>query len=282
MVQASDIAKHMAVRGSDGGHVGTVDHVDDTRITLTRTDSADGVHHHVPLSAVARVDQHVHLNITAAAALAPGGAGATAPRGRGIWPWLVGIVGLVLLLLLFRSCQERTQPVAVATPDGTPMTNETPAAGAGAALPVQAVALPNGKLIDLDPGSLNFALQRYLSSSATTPRTFTFDKLNFDTGSAAIRPADAANVDALAQILAAYPKATVTIVGYTDARGGAGGNAQLGRQRADAVVAALTGKGVDKGRITAASGGEANPADTNATTQGQFENRRTELVVTAK
>ena len=44
----------------------------------------------------------------------------------------------------------------------------------------------------------------------------------------------------------------------------------------------LAAKGVDKGRMEAKSGGESNPTDTNATAQGQAENRRTELVVTAK
>ena len=72
------------------------------------------------------------------------------------------------------------------------------------------------------------------------------------------------------------------IIGYTDARGSAPGNSTLGQQRADAVTAALIAKGVDKGRITSVSGGESNPTQTNATAQGQFENRRTELVVTAK
>jgi outer membrane protein OmpA-like peptidoglycan-associated protein len=32
-------------------------------------------------------------------------------------------------------------------------------------------------------------------------------------------------------------------------------------------------------RIDTASGGETNPADTNATSSGQAENRRTELIV---
>nr|WP_294395207.1 OmpA family protein [uncultured Sphingomonas sp.] len=144
------------------------------------------------------------------------------------------------------------------------------------------MALPNGQSIDLAPNTLNYDLQRYLGSNEATPKTFQFDKLNFETGSAAIRAEDQANVDALAQILAAYPKARVQIVGYTDARGAAPTNAQLGQQRADSVTTALTAKGIDKTRIESVSGGEANPTDTNATTQGQFENRRTELVVTAK
>lgn len=278
MVQASDIIKHMEVLDSLGAHVGIVDHVDGRRIKLTRRDSPDGQHHYIPLSAVARVDQHVHLGTTAAAALAMGEqtaayAGAAKTRFPSWLPWAILGAILLIALLLARSCSGREQTPA-------PTADANPAATA--ALPVEAVALPDGRSVSLEPRSLNYELQRYLASNEATPKTFQFDKLNFDTGSAAIRPVDQPNIDALAQILAAYPKAKVKIVGYTDARGGAGSNAELGQQRADAVAASLTGKNVARDRIEAASGGEANPTDTNATAQGQFENRRTVLVVLEK
>ena len=61
MVDASSIQPHMEVLGADGSHMGTVDGVDGDRIKLTRKDSPDGQHHYVPLDAVERVDEHVHL-----------------------------------------------------------------------------------------------------------------------------------------------------------------------------------------------------------------------------
>lgn len=288
-MQASDIRKDMEVRDNLGTHIGTVDSVEGDRIKLTRRDSADGQHHHVPLSAVERVDAHVHLTAAGAAAVTSGSAasgstvlgdgirnpavdGAT-PRRNYYLPWVLGALALLLLLLALKGCFSRDE-TTVTTSNTT--TTET------AALPVETVKLPNGSSVDVTPNSLNYELQRYLESGAATPRTFTFDKLNFETGSATIRAEDQANVDALAQILVAYPKAAGRVVGYTDARGSAGANANLGKERADAVVAALAAKGVAAGRVTAASGGEANPADTNATKEGQFENRRTELVVTSK
>ena len=64
---ASEIAEHMEVVGSDGGHVGTVDKLDDGRIKLTKQDDPGGraLHHHfLPISAVASVaDGKVHLNM---------------------------------------------------------------------------------------------------------------------------------------------------------------------------------------------------------------------------
>jgi hypothetical protein len=58
-----NIAEHMEVVGSDGAHVGTVDHLEgENRIKLTRDDSADGKHHFIPVDWVDHVDNHVHLN----------------------------------------------------------------------------------------------------------------------------------------------------------------------------------------------------------------------------
>jgi hypothetical protein len=58
-----DIKEHMEVLGSDGQHVGTVDHLEGSdKIKLTKTDSKNGQHHLIPLSLVDHVDAHVHLN----------------------------------------------------------------------------------------------------------------------------------------------------------------------------------------------------------------------------
>ena len=66
MNSSGDIIEHMAVVGSDGSHVGTVDHMHgDDRIKLTRSDSSDGEHHFIPLAWVAHVDSQVHLTISA-------------------------------------------------------------------------------------------------------------------------------------------------------------------------------------------------------------------------
>jgi hypothetical protein len=58
-----NIKEHMEVVGSDGSHVGTVDHLDGRdRIKLTRDDSHDGKHHFIPTDWVDHVDNSVHLN----------------------------------------------------------------------------------------------------------------------------------------------------------------------------------------------------------------------------
>jgi hypothetical protein len=65
MVTASQIREHQEVVGSDGAHVGTVDHVEGTdQIKLTMKDPASkGSHHFIPLSWVASVEQQkIKLN----------------------------------------------------------------------------------------------------------------------------------------------------------------------------------------------------------------------------
>ena len=63
MVAASEIREHMEVRAADGGHIGTVDHMEgESRVKLTKSDSKDGQHHLIPLDWVDHVDAHVHLN----------------------------------------------------------------------------------------------------------------------------------------------------------------------------------------------------------------------------
>ncbi len=53
-----DIAEHMEVIGSDGGHVGTVDKVEGDQIKLTRDDSPDGRHHRISMNDVHAVNQN--------------------------------------------------------------------------------------------------------------------------------------------------------------------------------------------------------------------------------
>jgi hypothetical protein len=56
MISASEIREHMEVKGSDGRHVGTVDHMEGGRIKLTRSDAASGgQHHYLDLEMVAAI-----------------------------------------------------------------------------------------------------------------------------------------------------------------------------------------------------------------------------------
>ena len=58
----ADIREHQEVYASCGTKIGTVDHVEGNSIKLTKSGSPDGQHHRIPLSWVAKVHDHVHLN----------------------------------------------------------------------------------------------------------------------------------------------------------------------------------------------------------------------------
>ena len=66
------IKEHMEVLGSDGKHIGTVDHVEGSdKIKLTRKDAeAGGKHHLIPVAWVDHIDAHVHLNKSSKDAMA--------------------------------------------------------------------------------------------------------------------------------------------------------------------------------------------------------------------
>jgi hypothetical protein len=69
MINVSDIQEHMEVVGSDGEHVGKVDHVLGGEIELAKYDWGSGLKHHlIPITWVDHVDRHVHLNVTKEAA----------------------------------------------------------------------------------------------------------------------------------------------------------------------------------------------------------------------
>jgi hypothetical protein len=66
IMNKEQIREHMEVLGSDGKHIGTVDHLEgESQIKLAKKDvSAGGKHHLIPLDWVDHVDEGVHLKKT--------------------------------------------------------------------------------------------------------------------------------------------------------------------------------------------------------------------------
>ena len=190
-------------------------------------------------------------------------------------PWLLLALGILALLLALSRCNDDELNAPVAAPAAAP-TAEVDSNAAGGVV----ATTPNAATSAAVAGTAG--LGSFLGGNEPTPRTFTFEKLNFDTGASAVRAADAAEVDAVAATLNRYPNAHIRIAGYADARGTEPANMALGKARADAIKAALVAKGIDGDRVETVSGGENDPVDSNATASGRFENRRTELVVTAR
>lgn len=102
--------------------------------------------------------------------------------------------------------------------------------------------------------------------------------LLFDTGSARLRPESTPTLLDLERTLQRDAALRLRIEGHTDNTGSADGNRRLSQQRAEAVVAWLTGRGIDAGRLEAAGLGADQPVADNATPEGRQTNRRVEAV----
>ena len=83
-------------------------------------------------------------------------------------------------------------------------------------------------------------------------------------------------LDEVAAIMEANP-GRVEIAGYADSRQTQEYNLWLSERRAESVQRYLVAKGLDAGRFEVVEHGENNPADSNATAEGQQNNRRTEF-----
>ncbi|HEX8381955.1 MAG TPA: OmpA family protein [Sphingomonas sp.] len=195
-------------------------------------------------------------------------------------PWLLLALGLLALLFALSRCdRDETAVAPVVTNETEAVTNTTTTTTTTS---TGNVNLPGGRVLAVTAGGLNEQVGNFLAGTEPTPRTFQFDKLNFDTAKSDIRPVDQEDLNQMGEILQAYPNSRIRVVGYADARGSAPANAELGLARANAVKAALAAKGVSADRVETASGGESDPVETNATTGGQAENRRTEVVIVSR
>ena len=124
--------------------------------------------------------------------------------------------------------------------------------------------------------TLNRDVETYLAGTDPTPRTFGFNNVFFDTGSATIRPDDQQEIAALGKTLAARPGLKADIVGMADAQGNDPANTKLGMDRAKAVMKVLVANGVPASALTVSTKGEANAAGADQSA------RRVDLVINAR
>lgn len=178
--------------------------------------------------------------------------------------WLALAAGILALLFALSRCDKNDATVIA---DPTPTASETMA-------PISETTTTRTTTMVGTSG-----LGAYIGGTGALPQSFQFERLNFDTGASTVRPADREEIAAVTNTLKQYGNTRVRVVGYADARGPGDANAALGKARADAVKAALVDGGIPDNRVDTASGGEADPVNTNTAAGGQAENRRTEIVL---
>jgi outer membrane protein OmpA-like peptidoglycan-associated protein len=102
--------------------------------------------------------------------------------------------------------------------------------------------------------------------------------INFDTDKATLQPDGQKIVDEVFVLLNGNSNLKISIEGHTDNTGTAAKNKQLSADRANTVMYALAGKGIDIKRLKSKGFGAEKPLKPNDTEENKAQNRRVELV----
>jgi len=201
-------------------------------------------------------------------------------KGVAFWKWLIPLIILAAILyFVLRSC----------SPPPVKTSLEKVTSEAAKALEklgkFLAVKLPSGVELNVPEFGVEKKLIAFIEdASKPVDKTtwFTFDRLEFDTGSADLRPSSMEQLKNIAEILKAFPKVQLMIGGYTDNVGKPEDNLKLSQKRAENTMQELVKLGVDAKRLEATGYGEKYPVADNSTEEGRQKNRRIDLRVTAK
>jgi OOP family OmpA-OmpF porin len=105
-------------------------------------------------------------------------------------------------------------------------------------------------------------------------------RIEFDSGSAEIRPRYHDEIAKVAEYMKKYPTTTALIEGHTDNVGGAEENMKLSQRRAESVVSYLVDKfGIDRARLGAKGYGDIRRIAYNTTPEGRQKNRRINAII---
>ena len=107
---------------------------------------------------------------------------------------------------------------------------------------------------------------------------FVTNNILFETGKATLKPESMEEIQKVADYMKKNPSARFEVQGHTDNQGSDKINDPLSQQRAEAVVKALEGLGVDPFNLRPVGKGSHEPVADNATDEGRAKNRRVEFI----
>jgi len=143
---------------------------------------------------------------------------------------------------------------------------------------VMPLDLPSG-----DNGHADFLLHKHREGAADLERAIAekgsvaIYGIHFDTAKSTLRPDSAPALEAILALMNSKPGSRWIISGHTDNQGLALPNQKLSDDRAASVVAWLTGRGINAGRLVPKGFGMRQPVADNATENGRALNRRVEI-----
>ena len=107
---------------------------------------------------------------------------------------------------------------------------------------------------------------------------FVTNNILFETGKATLKPESMSEIQKVADFMKKNPSVRFEVQGHTDNQGSDAVNDPLSQQRAESVVKALEGLGVDGFNLRAVGKGSHEPVADNKTDAGRAKNRRVVFV----
>jgi outer membrane protein OmpA-like peptidoglycan-associated protein len=117
------------------------------------------------------------------------------------------------------------------------------------------------------------------AAQAQLTQDMSLKNIEFEVGSATIRPTSTAILDEVATTLKKVPGTPVEIGGHTDSSGNELANIKLSQDRANSVKRYLVDKGIPATQLTPKGYGPSKPVADNATPEGKQKNRRIEFTL---
>ena len=216
-------------------------------------------------------------------------------KSSSAWRWLLPLLlaaALVGLLAYFLSQRQQPANVVTTQPSGAavapapvapaPVVPSSNIASLGAFIDSK---LPDGVNLHIPSNGVESKLLAFINDPTKVvdkDTWFSFDRLEFETDSAKLKPSSREQLANMAAILKAYPQVDVKIGGYTDNTGNSQHNLDLSKARATSTMNELASLGILKSRLAAEGYGEQFPVADNATEEGRQRNRRIDIRVTKK
>jgi OOP family OmpA-OmpF porin len=101
--------------------------------------------------------------------------------------------------------------------------------------------------------------------------------ISYQSGGSTIAASSMAEVEAIAKAVKDCAGTTMEVAGHTDLTGNVAANQKLSQDRAEAVLKALTDKGVPAGQLVAKGYGVSHPVMAGMSAEANAKNRRTEF-----
>lgn len=200
-----------------------------------------------------------------------------AKGGFGWWPWLIlALLALALLWwLFFRTPGTPTSTDIGATSAGGEATSITENASTAAGAAGNGAGVAAGAVdIAAAPPEGSVTIPTGAGVTAETRDGKPVVKVYFDTGKTDVAPAFVDTAGALKTYLGAHSGSSLAVSGYNDKTGNAAANAELSKNRAQAVKAALVSAGIADTSVAL-----VKPEETTDASTSNEAARRVEVVV---